>query len=113
MAQGMACECLPQLDSGWTELQRENRPPRITIHSNAHCAAQSPVYRNLTPEEESKAQALVIALRDLSSQLDDQLEDFNLRDSRKRMKAIQLGDPCNSPCLQKRQLTRLRSIELA
>lgn len=63
---------------------------------------QSPLYQKLTAEEEARACALVSSLRDIDCLLGCQLEDINLRDDKKRLKPISLGDPSNSPCMMRR-----------
>lgn len=63
---------------------------------------QSPLYKKLTAEEEAHARALVCSLRDIDCLLGDQLENINLRDDKKRLKPISLGDPSNSPCMLRR-----------
>ena len=65
-------------------------------------AVQSRVYKELTQQEATRAYALVSSLRDIDSLLDCQLEATNLRDDKKRLRAVCLGDPSNSPCMLKR-----------
>lgn len=79
--------------------------PKICIlpeFTESKATVQSPLYKRLTGEEEARACALVFALRDVDRQLDSQLETINLRDDKKRLKAVCLGDPSNSPCMLRR-----------
>ena len=108
MTEIMATPLLPLSSLGESASQKpcyRSFRPKICIlpaPTESKATVQSPLYKRLTGKEEVRAYALVSALRDVDCELDDQLECINLRDDKKRLKVVCLGDPSNSPCMLNR-----------